>query len=340
VTAPAAGRAASRAAGLAAGLAAAFAVASAAVPAAAQLSSDAQHAYDDFQRLAPHRAFATAADGTGYLWAGAGGADPANAVQSVIKICEDRSKSKCSLYAVNNVVLNGRDWKAASPPLLPVIGRLRPEPYWQNQGPQAAAGLIVWSHGYMLGHDATSSAPQGQVAYFTLQGYDLYRFDREYIRDWPGDATQLVDAVRQAKSMGYRRVILAGQSAGAWVSLAATMRGAPVDGVISVSAAHHGEVKDMRDVSFPRSEWQQIVRGIKPGPRLVVVNFKNDSYDVGGRMDDAKAAFAASGVDAIVIAYPEGFSGHGAANDNAFPRKFGACINAFIETGARRPPCS
>ena len=102
------------------------------------------------------------------------------------------------------------------------------------------------------------------------QGYDLYRFDREWIRDWPGDATQLVDAVKQARAMGYRRIILAGQSAGAWVSMAAALRGAPVDGVISIAAAHHGYVKDMRDVSVARSEWQQIVRGIKPGPRLVV----------------------------------------------------------------------
>jgi pimeloyl-ACP methyl ester carboxylesterase len=142
--------------------------------------------------------------------------------------------------------------------LLANIGRLRPEPYWDNKG---------------------------------------------------GDATQLVDAVRQARAMGYRRVILAGQSAGGWVSMAATMRGAPVDGVISVSAAHHGEVKNMSDVSRARSEWQQVVRGIRPGPRLVVVNFRDDTYDVGGRMDDAKAAFAASGVDAIVISNPEGFTG-------------------------------
>jgi hypothetical protein len=79
-------------------------------------------------------------------------------------------------------------------------------------------------------------------------------------------------------------VILAGQSAGAWVSMAAAFRGAPVDGVISVAAAHHGFVRNMRDTSVARSEWQQIVRGIKPGPRLVVVNFTNDDYDVGGRM--------------------------------------------------------
>ena len=308
-------------------------------PASAQLSADAQRVYNDFQRLGPHRAFSLAADGKGYFWAGAAGADPSAAIERGLKECEQRSKSSCTLYAVNNVVLNGRDWKSAAPPLLPPIGRLRPEPYLINKGPQAAAGLIVWSHGYMEGRDATTSAPQGQVAYFTTAGYDLYRFDREYIRDWPGDATALVDAVKQAKAMGYRRVILAGQSAGAWVSMAAAMRGAAADGVISVSAAHHGEVKDMRDTSRARSDWQQVVRGIKPGPRFLVVNFVNDTYDVGGRMDDAKAAFAASGVDGVVISNPEGFTGHRAAGTNAFPRKFGACIYSFIETGTKSPPC-
>lgn len=322
-----------------AALVAALASTLAVSPASAQLGADAQRIYEDFLRLAPHRAFMLDADGKAYSWAGSSGNDPGNAIERGLKYCQERAKSACKLYAVNNVVLNGRDWKSAAPPMLRNIGRLHPEPYWENKGPYAAAGLIVWSHGYHLGIDATATAPQGQVAYFTTAGYDLYRFDRQYIRDWPGDATALADAVRQAKAMGYRRVILAGQSAGGWVSLAATMRGAPVDGVISVSAAHHGEVKDMRDVSLARSEWQQIVKAIKPGPRLVVVNFADDAYDVGGRMDDARAAFAASRVDAVVIADPPGFKGHGAGNGNAFARKFGTCIHSFIESGARQPPC-
>jgi hypothetical protein len=33
-----------------------------------------------------------------------------------------------------------------------------------------------------------------------------------------------------------------------------------------------------------------------------------------------------------------GLQGHGAANGNAFPRKYGACIHAFIETGVSRSP--
>jgi pimeloyl-ACP methyl ester carboxylesterase len=306
---------------------------------AQQLSGDAARSYAEYQQYGPQRAFVVSADGKGYWWAGSSGADPSRAVASALEACTKKGSSQCSVFEVNDIPLNGRDWKSARPSTSPVIGRLRGQPWWQNQGPQSAAGLIVWSHGYRSGSDSTSSAPQAWIGRFTASGYDLYRFDREWIRDWPGDASQLADAVRQAKSLGYRRVLLAGQSAGAWVSLAATLRGAPVDGVISISAAHHGEVKDMRDTSVARSEWQQVVRGIKPGPRLVVVNFAGDAYDVGGRMDDAAAAFARSGVQADIISNPPGFVGHGAGSDIAFTRKYGPCIQAFIEQGARQPPC-
>jgi pimeloyl-ACP methyl ester carboxylesterase len=303
------------------------------------LSGDAARSYADYQQFGPQRAFVVAADGKGYWWPGSSGADPSRAVDAALKACKDKSNSQCSVYAVNDVVLNGRDWKSAAPAPSPIIGRLRGQPWWENKGPQSATGLIVWSHGYRSGSDSTSSAPQPWIGRFTASGYDLYRFDREWIRNWPGDATQLVDAVRQAKAMGYRRVVLAGQSAGGWVSLAATMRGAPVDGVIAISAAHHGEVKDMRDPSVARSEWQQIVRGIKAGPRLVVVNFAGDAYDVGGRMDDAAAAFGQSGVQAEIISNPPGFTGHRAGSDLAFARKYGPCVQAFIEQGVRQPPC-
>ncbi|MBV8189575.1 MAG: hypothetical protein JOY64_27530 [Alphaproteobacteria bacterium] len=303
------------------------------------LSGDAARSYADFQLFGPQRAFVMAGDGRTSWWAGASGGDPTQAVAAAVKACRDKGNSQCTVYAVNDIPLNGREWKSAAPAPVPPIGRLHGQPWWQNQGPQGASGLIVWSHGYRSGSDSTNSAPQPWIGRFTALGYDLYRFDREWIRDWAGDATQLADAVRRAKAMGYRRVLLAGQSAGAWVSLAATMRGAPVDGVISISAAHHGEVKDMRDVSIARAEWQQIVRGVKPGPRIVVVNFAGDPYDVGGRMDDAATAFAQSGVQADIIANPPGFSGHNAASDFAFARKYGACIQGFIENGAKLAPC-
>ena len=307
------------------------------------LNAEAARSLSDFQNFGPHRAFVIGADGRAAWYVGVPGADPGNAVSSALKRCEERGKPPCTLHVVNNYTVTGADWRAQVPARsadAPDIGRVRPEPYWSMRGPQLAAGLVIWSHGYMAGKNSTDSAPQAWIGRFTRMGYDLYRFDREWIVDWTGDATALADAVRKAREMGYRRVVLAGQSAGAWVSLAALARGAPVDGVISIAAAHHGEVSKMRkDTTRARSDWQNVIGALKPGPRVVLVNFADDAYDVGGRMDDARSAFAKNGVNAVIIDNPEGFKGHGAAGDMAFARKFSGCIESFIDKGTKQQPC-
>lgn len=306
---------------------------------AQQLGPEAAKDFANYRKYPPHAAFAIAPNGRSHWQAGQSGVDPSGAVSVALARCEQREKTSCALYAVNNVVLNGRDWKSAIPPSLPPIGRLRAQPWWTNKGPQAAAGLLIWSHGYYAGIDNTNSAPQPYIGRFLAAGYDLYRFDRRWIRDQPGDAAALADAVRQAKAMGYRHVILAGQSNGAWQSLAAVAQDAPADGVIAMAPALNFEVSTLRDPTIPRADWQHLVRRVKAGPRLVVANFADDAHDVGGRMDDARAAFTTAGIDALLLSDPPGFRGHDAANSFDFARKYGACIEAFIETGARQPPC-
>ena len=307
-----------------------------------EMNGKAASVFAEFRNMGPHRAFATGPADSAYWWAGVGGPDPDKAVTSALKRCEEQTKATCSLHVVNNYTVSGQNWRDLVParaPGVPDIGRLRPQPYWAMRGPQLAAGLIVWSHGYQTGNDSTNSAPQLWTGRFANAGYDLYRFDRQWIADWVSDATALAAAIRKAREMGYRRILLAGQSAGGWVSLAALTRDAPVDGVISIAAAHHGEVAKMQDPPRARREWQQVVSTLRPGPRVVIVNFADDAYDVGNRMADARDAFKKSGVEADVIDNPEGFKGHGAGLGLDFARKFGPCIQSFIEKGTRLPPC-
>lgn len=311
-------------------------------PAVPGLNAEAARSFSDFLNSGPHRAFVIGADGKASWWAGVAGADPGNAVTRALKRCEEQSQPPCTLHVVNNYTVSSAAWWEQIPARATEavdLGRVRPEPYWSMRGPQLARGLVVWSHGYMAGKNATDSAPQSWIGRFARQGYDLYRFDREWIADWASDATALAGAVRKARELGYRHIVLAGQSAGAWVSLAALARGAPVDGVVSVAAAHHGEVRNMGDPTRARSEWQHLLQALKPGPRIVLVNFAEDAYDVGGRMADARAILAKNGVDAAIVDDPEGFKGHGAGSNPVFARKFGPCLQAFIETGRKQPPC-
>jgi hypothetical protein len=76
---------------------------------------------------------------------------------------------------------------------------------------------------------------------------------------------------------------------------------------------------------------------VKPGPNVAIVLFAGDTYDVGGRGADAKAALARNGVRHLVIDQPQHFTGHGAGAAAVFDRTFGACPFSFVETGAA--PC-
>jgi pimeloyl-ACP methyl ester carboxylesterase len=229
---------------------------------------------------------------------------------------------------------------AARSPNAVDIGRLRPQPYWGNSGPGTAAGLLVWSHDYEEAVDRTASAPGPYVGHFTKAGYDLYRFDRRWTRDSAADAAEFADLLRQAKAMGYRRIVLAGLGAGAWVSLVAASRGAPVDGVIAVAPEFRGETKAMADAGTARSDWQKVTAALPSSPRIFIVNFaRNADHSTASYADDARAAFSASGAKATVVIDPPDFADRAAMQRAAFGRVYGGCIYQFIENGTRRAPC-
>jgi len=207
------------------------------------------------------------------------------------------------------------------------------------RGPQLATGLIVWSHGYLAGKNSTRTRRSPGSARFTHLGYDLYRFDREWIADWRAMPRRSLRPYARRASWVIAASCSPGNRPAPWVSLAALARSAPVDGVISIAAAHHGKVDKMHDTTRARSEWQHVIEALKPGPRVVLVNFADDDYDVGGRMGDARSIFAKSGVNAVIVDDPPGFKGHGAGGDFTFARKFGPCIQAFVEAGNKQQPC-
>lgn len=228
---------------------------------------------------------------------------------------------------------------AASP--APNIGRLTPAPDVVIQGPQAAKGLIIWSHGYMPGVDATTSRTPEWIFEWPNNGYDFYRFNRKYVNSWISDARDLTNAVIEARRIGYKRIIIGGQSNGAWITLAAADNGAPVDGVIAMSPARQGNLKqNPAGIGLQSGEWDEIMQNQHAGPRFVIIIFKNDDYDAGGRIPKTRRLFAERGIDAILQDGPKSYEGHGAADTKHFANHYSKCLFSFIETGARSKNCS
>ena len=219
--------------------------------------------------------------------------------------------------------------------------------YW---GPQRAKGVIVWSHGTPSLGDCADRQPARAPAFimrFNLDGWDILRFDRDPCSDQINQAVaQIATSLPQLKTAGYRRIVLAGQSRGAWHSLEALSvpgLAAYVSAVIGVSPAKHGT--NIRYVTETGSyEWKVLIDHLAtPRVPIALIFFQRDDYipDAPQRAAYAAAALAQKGNQAVVIYEDEGAGvGHGGATNVRFTEKYSACLIRFLDAGERAGPCA
>lgn len=102
-------------------------------PALAQqpLTGRVANSYRACEAYAPHHAFAVGTGSTAFRWIG-GASSLEKVIADAMAGCAKNAADKpCTLYAVNNVGLNGHDWRVAAQardPAAADIGRLRPHP--------------------------------------------------------------------------------------------------------------------------------------------------------------------------------------------------------------------
>src|SRR5947209_4442205 len=87
-------------------------------------------------------------------------------------------------------------------------------------GPQKAKGVVVWSHGRSINAEDSQSPTPAYLEALRNDGWDVMRFDRLSRGDTLTDSTKrLIEHTAQLKRNGYKQVVLAGQSFGAFLSL-------------------------------------------------------------------------------------------------------------------------
>jgi len=210
------------------------------------------------------------------------------------------------------------------------------------QGPGKARGAVIWSHGRAVEYeDSTAPTP----LYMTLlrdAGWDVYRLDRMRVSDTlPNSSRALAEHADRLKQRGYRRVVLTGQSFGAFISLLAAGRTDQVDAVIGTAPAAFGNFSEAYD-SFRDNATQlwPILRNVRSA-RVMLYFFHGDDFDPGGRGEQARTILAGRGIDNLIVDQPAALTGHGAANSGMFVRRFGKCIVRFSEAPLKAgdPPC-
>ena len=204
-------------------------------------------------------------------------------------------------------------------------------------GPQKAMGVIVWNHGRSIDTEDYKSPTPPYLRVLRDSGWDVLRFDR--LRD--GDtlsrsSRRLVRLVAELKQRGYHRVVLAGQSFGAFLALIAADDSDAVDGVIATAPAAFGDFEEYYDT------WRLNATRLYPlldhlkSARVMLFFFHGDDFDPGGRGTASRSILAQHGVGFAVVDQPAYLTGHWISSSGAFMRRFGDCIREFADDDALR----
>jgi hypothetical protein len=301
------------------------------VAAVPYLTTQGRSSYQDFLLMDVPRAFAIASHGQ-YGWYG-GGHSIEDVRARALKSCADKGGADCAIYAEDlQVVWQGRPPQQLPAVPGPLIGTrdyaLAPDARFFWWGPQTARGVVVWGHGKGNGYDGRGQQPPDWVRAFNNGGFDIIRFEREPFADTADAAAAwLHSGLTALRARGWRMVVVAGQSRGAWNSLQVLDTPGLADAVIAISPA------SFSNQGTQEADLFRILHGIRASTaRVAVAQFKGDIYVRGmpDRIDMLRTQLPPRVAAALVIDQPEGITGHGGGNSADFARRFGRCLLRFV----------
>jgi hypothetical protein len=199
-------------------------------------------------------------------------------------------------------------------------------------GPERAMGVVVWNHGRSINVEDADSPSPPYLRVLRDSGWDVFRFNR--LRD--GDtlsasARRLGAQIAELKHKGYRRIVLAGQSFGAFLSLIAADASEDVYAVVATSPAAFGSFDEFYDTwRLNATRLYPLLERIKRA-HVMLFFFHGDDFDPGGRGERARAILSERQTGFSVIDQPAFLTGHWASSTGLFLRRFGTCIRDFID---------
>ena len=202
-------------------------------------------------------------------------------------------------------------------------------------GPEVAKGAVIWNHGRSVNSEDSLSPTPYYMSVLQDSGWAAYRFNRMRDGDTLQDSARaLVKQVQELKQHGYKKVVLAGQSFGAFLSLMAADASDDVDAVVATSPAAYGSFSEFYD-SFRRNatNFYPLLQNIRHA-RVMLFFFHGDDFDPGGRGERSREILRARNIEHMVVDQPPFLTGHWAASTGLFVRRYGDCIRNFIEAKA------
>jgi pimeloyl-ACP methyl ester carboxylesterase len=204
------------------------------------------------------------------------------------------------------------------------------------RGASSSKGAVIYSHGVAA---VAETSPELPYVLDALQesGWDVFRLQRRWAGETlPSSTAALAESVQKLRGEGYGKVVLAGQSFGAWISLIVAAQPGQVHAIVALAPAAFGT----RDRS---PAWTRNADGLYPlaeslvAARTLVFFFEGDDYDPGGRGERLREIFGRRGLAAAVVDRPAGFLGHSVGLTRGFARRFAPCVRDYVEAASPPP---
>ncbi len=223
---------------------------------------------------------------------------------------------------------------------LPEAAPFRPSAVYPPAGPAHATGAVVWLHGGVSPGEFTGPEyPDGQPApdwlgRLAAQGWDVWRYNRTPGHDPLAEgAAATLQGLAALHAAGYRRVILAGFSRGAFIGMVALAHPELIEAAILLSPAAHGTRAERRAQAI--ADYTARLAAARGPMRLALAQFNDDPFDpdppLRGRL--AREAAARAGMAFLHIDRPAIPTGHMGSFEPEFDAQFGAELARFA-TGA------
>ncbi len=223
----------------------------------------------------------------------------------------------------------------------PAAPSLHPSAAFVPLGPERAAGILVWLHGGYDSDVEPDGPPEpGWVARMAERHYDIWRFDRPPGQDrLDASGAALVASLQRLRADGYRRVVVAGQSRGAFVALGALAHPELVDAIAAISPAAHGTNPARRPQAM--ADFMARLNDAAGPMRFAMVQLADDPFDPDpdARTAAVRAAAARAGISLLLIDRPSAPVGHMGSYEPAFDTLFGACLAEFLTGAASTMSC-
>ncbi len=229
--------------------------------------------------------------------------------------------------------------------LIAMCGPARAEFYWHEpafsdvplRGPERAHGALIYSHGRgtvvagrIVPGESHYAPPAPYVRFLLESGWDAFKLNRKYVADREPDSARALEAeIGRLRALGYRRIVLAGQSYGAWLSVLVATRDNDIHAVIATAPGTGFGNSSIDRVTLGAQKLLDFVEDIR-STRVAFFFFAGDELEATGRGEQVARRLSARRQYHWVVDRPADLWGHNAARTGLFTRRYVECLARLI----------